>query len=141
MFTPTVLTTVAVAEVPILSHADVVNARRRGRSMAAAAHFGPAEATVVAAAISELARNIVVHAKRGEIALQLVEKGDRLGFRIVASDRGPGIANPEHAMGLDDSSPGSPGLGLPAVKQVMDEFHIDSHPASGTRVVVTKWRS
>ena len=139
MLTSSVHAIDAPTEVPIVSHADVVYARRWGRSLAAAAQFGPAEATVVAAAISELARNIILHAKRGAIALQLVETGNRRGIRIIASDGGPGIPDPERVMRMGFSTSGSCGLGLPAVKRVMDEFHIDSHPARGTRVVATKW--
>jgi serine/threonine-protein kinase RsbT len=84
-----------VAQLSIASDFDVVAARRRGRSVATAASFAPADVALVAAAISELARNIVPHAKRGEITIQLVEFGDQCGIRIEACDEGPGIADVE----------------------------------------------
>ncbi len=130
----------AVTQVLITSQADVVHARMRARSLAIAADFEPAQVVVVAAAISELARNIVLYARRGHIALELVENGDLRGIRIVATDEGPGIA------GLDrttrpQSTGGGLGFGLRTVQHVMDEFQIDSSPATGTRVLVTKWRT
>ena len=109
--------------------------------MATAASFAPADVTLVAAVISELARNIVLYAKRGEITIQIVESGDQRGIRIEASDDGPGIADVEGAMELGYSTSGHLGLGLPAVRRVMDEFSMHSAPMKGTRVVVTKWRS
>ena len=130
-----------VSQLSIASDFDVVAARRRGRSVAIAASFAPADVTLVAAAISELAKNIVLHAKRGEITIQLVESGEQRGIRIEASDEGPGIADVDGALELGYSTSGHVGLGLPAVRRVMDEFSVHSVPTKGTRVVVTKWRT
>ncbi len=131
----------AVAEVSVASHADVLNARRWARSMAIDARLNPADIAVVVAAVSELARNIVLHAKRGAITLRRVEHGDRRGIRVVASDRGPGTVDLERAMRSGFSTSGSPLLGLRVVMEVVDGFQIDSSPSRGTRVVVTKWKS
>lgn len=130
-----------IVRLPIICDYDVVTARRRGRSMATDACFVPADVVVVVAAISELARNIVLHAKRGEITIQLIENGEQRGIRIEASDQGPGIADIEGAVELGYSTSGHPGLGLPAVRRAMDEFCVHSVPSRGTRVIVTKWRT
>jgi serine/threonine-protein kinase RsbT len=129
------------ARVKICSDTDIVIARQKGRAMAAASNFASAEATLVATAISELARNIVLYAKTGEVTLRVVENGSRLGIKIVAGDDGPGIADLEQAMQLGYSTSGSLGLGLPGVKRLMDEFEIVSAPGTGTRVTVLKWRT
>ena len=98
---------------------------------------------LIATAVSELARNILKYAGRGEIQLRQV--GRRVqhrsahGIEIVAVDRGPGIADPETAMRDHFSSGGTLGLGLPGVKRMMDEFSLDSTPGEGTRVTAVKW--
>ena len=53
--------------VPLITEADIVAARQKGRELALGIGFSPGDATLIATAISELARNIVTYAKRGEI--------------------------------------------------------------------------
>ena len=94
--------------------------------------------TLIATAISELARNIVQYAQRGEIILSVVE-GSRRGIQIVARDQGPGIPDLELAMRDGYSTGGSLGLGLPGARRLMDEFAIDSEVGKGTTVSMRKW--
>src|SRR5262249_43448918 len=101
--------------------------------------FSSSEATVVATAISELARNIVRYAKHGEIVLGLARDGARQGIVVVARDEGPGISDIPRALAGGHSASGGLGLGLPGVRRVMDEFHIASEVGKGTTVVATKW--
>lgn len=125
---------------PIGSDADVIVARQEGRMLAELAGFGRTETTLIATAISELARNIILYAGSGVITLGCIEDGSRVGFEILASDDGPGIANVEAAMGSGFSTSGGLGLGLPGVRRVVDEFAIDSRPGAGTRVRALRWR-
>jgi serine/threonine-protein kinase RsbT len=131
----------ADARVEIRADTDIVAARQKGRAMATASNFATAEATLIATAISELARNIVLYAKSGEIVLKIVENGSRHGIKIIARDEGPGIVDLDRAMQLGYSTSGSLGLGLPGVKKLMDEFEIVSERGKGTRVTVLKWRT
>jgi serine/threonine-protein kinase RsbT len=126
--------------VPVSSDIDLVTARREGRVMAEQLGFSSSEATLVATAISELARNIVNYAKKGEIHVSLVNDGMKRGIAIVARDGGPGIADIRLAMQSGYSTSGGLGLGLPGVKRIMDEFDIVSAPGSGTTISVTKWK-
>lgn len=126
--------------VPINSDQDIVLARQKGRSLASEAGFSPVDCTLVATAISELARNIVSYARKGEIALQLVRDSRRSGILITASDEGPGIADLRLALRDGFSTSGSLGLGLPGVRRLVDEFQISSSSGHGTVVKVTKWR-
>lgn len=126
--------------VPINSDQDIVLARQKGRTLAADAGFSPVDCTLVATAISELARNIVSYAKHGEIALQLVRDSGRNGILITATDEGPGIADLRLALRDGFSTSGSLGLGLPGVRRLVDEFQISSSTGRGTVVKVTKWR-
>ena len=126
--------------VRIDSDRAIVEARQRGRTLANHAGFGPTDQALIATAISELARNALRYARQGDIVVRLVERGNRRGIVIIASDDGPGIANVSQAMVDGFSTSGSLGLGLPGVKRLMDEFEIDSELGRGTTVVARKWR-
>ena len=126
--------------VTISSDQDIVIARQKGRSLALELGFSSGDATLVATAISELARNIVSYAGSGLIALKDVQGSARVGITVTASDNGPGIPNVSQALRDGFSTSGSLGLGLPGVRRLMDEFEIVSEPGQGTKVVVKKWR-
>ncbi len=102
--------------------------------------FSASEATLVATAISELARNIVHYAGNGEIMIGRVEDDGKSGVVVVARDRGPGIADVADAVCEGFSTAGSLGLGLPGIRRIMDEFNITSAPGIGTTVTVIKWK-
>lgn len=125
--------------VPINSDQDIVLARQKGRLLAAEAGFSAVDSTLIATAISELARNIVSYAKKGEIILQPLHNSHRTGISIVACDSGPGIPDIHLALRDGFSTSGSLGLGLPGVRRLVDEFQIVSSTGQGTVVKVTKW--
>ena len=124
----------------INSDQDIVIARQKGRALAMELGFGSGDATLIATAISELARNIVSYARKGQIILQIVNGEDRQGLSIIASDNGPGIPDIRQALRDGFSTSGSLGLGLPGVRRLMDEFQITSVLGRGTTVAVKKWK-
>jgi len=126
--------------VTISSDKDIVDARQKGRSIALALGFSPGGATLIATAISELARNIVSYAQSGEIVIKAINGNPRDGIQVIAQDQGPGIHDVQQALRDGFSTSGSLGLGLPGVKRLMDEFQIDSKENQGTTVVVKKWK-
>lgn len=103
------------------------------------AGFDEAPSRMIATAVSELARNILKYAGSGEIRLRRVKKIGAAGIELEALDHGPGIADCEAAMQDHFSSGGTLGLGLPAVKRMMDEFTLESTLGKGTRVTARKW--
>jgi len=119
---------------------DVVAARQKGRELASQCGFPSTDLAVVATAISELARNIVLYAKGGEVLLTPVESRDNYGLVITARDEGEGIADVRQAMQDGYSTSGRLGVGLPGVKRLMDEFEIVSEAGKGTTVTVKKWK-
>ena len=125
--------------VAIRSDGDIVSARQQGRSLATAIGFTATDATLIATAISELARNIVLYAGRGEVMMHSVEISLRKGIVIGARDSGPGIRHIEDVLRDGYSTSGGLGLGLPGVKRLMDEFAIESELGQGTMVTVRKW--
>lgn len=102
--------------------------------------FGETDSCAVMTAVSELMRNILGYAPgKGVLRFRILDQGGRCGIRIIAEDRGPGIADLTAAMTDHVSTSGGLGLGLPGVKRIMDEFHIESTVGIGTSITVTKW--
>jgi serine/threonine-protein kinase RsbT len=119
---------------------DIVEARRKGRELAQTIGFVGSDLTIIATAISEIARNIVVYADRGEISLSVADNGGRRGIVVVARDEGPGISDIERAMRDGYSTGKSLGLGLPGARRLMDDFEIVSAVGEGTIVTMRKWK-
>lgn len=125
--------------VQIASSADIVTARQLGRALAASVGFTGSDLTVIATAISELARNMIEYATSGAIVITVAEKGGRPGITILARDSGPGIPDVTKALTAGYSTGQGLGVGLPGVRRLMDEFEIASGAGEGTRVTVRKW--
>jgi serine/threonine-protein kinase RsbT len=123
----------------IKSDLDIIVARQQGRQIAAELGFSGTDLTLIATAISELSRNIVLYAKAGEIVLKTVQQGDKHGIAVIAMDGGPGIPDIHRALQDGYSTSRSLGLGLPGVRRLMDEFEITSEVNRGTTVSVKKW--
>ena len=126
--------------VEIASDVDVVQARQHGRELAAGAGFSTGDQTVIAAAISEIARNILMYARAGEMTLSVVANGERHALEVVARDEGPGIRDVERAMQDGYSTSGGLGLGLPGARRLMDDFEVISSLGKGTTVTMRKWK-
>jgi serine/threonine-protein kinase RsbT len=125
--------------VAINSAADIVMARQRGRALATELGFDGSDLTLIATAISEVARNIVTHAIRGEIVLTIGVHGSKRGLVIIARDEGPGIKDVGKAMQYGYSTNRGLGVGLPGAKWLMDEFDIETKVGVGTIVTMKKW--
>ena len=130
----------APERIAIESDADVVTARQRAWALAVGLDMPSTDQTLLATAISEVARNITAYAVRGEVLLELVRDGDgRRGIRVVARDEGPGIADLERALTDGYTTGGGLGLGLPGARRLVDEFDIQTALGEGTTVTLVKW--
>jgi serine/threonine-protein kinase RsbT len=119
--------------VPISSDTDIVVARQQGKALAIAMNFSPTDSAFIATTISELARALLSHTVRGEIRLHQVYEPRRTGVIIVARD-------PIARDGVNDHrGQGTPGLALPDVFRLVDEFHIGFEAGQGTTITATKW--
>lgn len=125
--------------IPIREVADIVVARQGVRELAGRLGFSGTDLTVIATAVSEVARNIVRFADAGDVVVELLEE-PRPGLRIVCRDTGPGIADVDQALTDGFSTYHGLGLGLPGARRLMDEFAVLSEPGRGTTVTMTKWR-
>jgi serine/threonine-protein kinase RsbT len=132
--------TLKTDEVPIQTSADVVAVRQAVRSAAMEQGFSLVDQTKIVTAASELARNTLDYGGGGTVRVESVIEGARKGVRLTFQDHGPGIADVELAMRDGYTSGGGLGLGLGGAKRLVSEFHIDSAPGKGTRIVITRWR-
>lgn len=126
--------------VPITTDADLVVARAQARALAERLGFTRPDPTLIATAISELARNVVMHVGHGEITMRPVYEDDRRGLVVVVQDEGQGIPDIDAAMRDGFTSRGGLGLGLPGARRLMDEFDVISEVGRGTTVTMVKWR-
>jgi len=125
--------------IAVISEEGIVLARQAGREMSAGLGLSETDQTLVATAISEVARNIILYAGRGVVELEVTTGPNGYGLRIRAVDEGPGIPDIELAMRDGYSTGRSLGLGLPGARRLMDDFSITSDPGHGTIVTMVKW--
>lgn len=118
---------------------DVDWARHTAHELAMREGFNEARAVALVTAVSEIARNIVVHAGRGRLSIAPITDGPRHGIVVVASDEGPGIPDIDLAMQDGYSTKGSLGLGLSGAKSLVDEFAIESIVGEGVTITLTQW--
>lgn len=124
--------------VAVADEASALAARDLGRELARRVGFSSTDSTGIASAVSELVRNLILYAKRGEVILRVIETVSARGVEVIVIDEGPGIANVELALQERFSTSG--GLGLPGVQRLMDELHVASRVGKGTTIVTRKWR-
>ncbi len=125
--------------VHIASDADTVIARQKGREAAVRLGFSRTDATFIATAISEIARNIIVHAGEGEMIIGGLIEDDRTGIVVIARDEGPGIRDVAAVMREAYRSEAGLGMGLWGARRLMDEIDVASEPGKGTTVTMKKW--
>jgi anti-sigma regulatory factor (Ser/Thr protein kinase) len=126
--------------VEINADADLVAARAEARALAIRLGFSRTDATLIATAISEVARNIVVHVGKGQLLMRPLYEDHRHGLIVVARDDGPGIRDLQAALAEGNAARGGLGLGLPGARRLMDEFEVKCGLERGTTVTMTKWR-
>ncbi|CQD22013.1 serine/threonine protein kinase [Mycobacterium lentiflavum] len=118
---------------------DIVAARRAGHQIALELGFSLTDVTMIATAISEIARNITSYAGRGVVHLWVADREGRRALIVRAEDDGPGIADVERAMEDGYSTGRGLGMGLPGSRRLMDRLIVESALGKGTVVEMWKW--
>ncbi len=118
---------------------DVAWARRVVRGMGELQGLSQVRTGALATAVTEIARNIVVHAGRGELWCRPVSDGRKHGVVVIARDEGPGIADIARAMEDGYSTGDGLGMGLSGARNLVDAFEIESAPGAGVTVKLTQW--
>jgi len=129
----------AETQIRITSDKDVVTARQQGRAVAMQTGFSVSEATLIATAISEVARNITSYAGSGQIHVTVENRDGRRALVVRAEDDGPGIVDVDRALEDGYSTGSGLGLGLPGARRLMDDMIVNSTPGHGTVVEMWKW--
>jgi serine/threonine-protein kinase RsbT len=125
--------------IAVRDESDVVVVRQYARKLGSQQGLADVAIEALATAITEIARNIIVHAGSGEIVVASAVDDERHGVIVTALDDGPGIPHIDQAMQDGFSTTGSLGFGLPGAQRLVDEFEIESTVGVGTRVTLRKW--
>jgi serine/threonine-protein kinase RsbT len=118
---------------------DIVEARKAGHHLALDLGFSLTDVTMIATAISEIARNITSYAGRGAVQVAVAEREGRKALVVRAEDDGPGIADIERAMEDGYSTGRGLGMGLPGARRLMDRLIVESSLGHGTVIEMWKW--
>jgi serine/threonine-protein kinase RsbT len=125
---------------PVLTENDIVYVRQNVRKWAVEMKFSLVEQTKMVTAASELARNLLIYGGGGEVRLEQLQEGTKMGLRVMFVDEGPGIPDIEQALKDGFTSGKGMGLGLGGAKRLVTDFDIQSVVGKGTRITTTKWR-
>jgi serine/threonine-protein kinase RsbT len=118
---------------------DIVEARKAGHQLALDLGFSLTDVTMIATAISEIARNITSYAGHGAVRVFVADREGRKALVVRAEDQGPGIADIERAMEDGYSTGRGLGMGLPGSRRLMDRLFVESALGRGTVVEMWKW--
>ena len=118
---------------------DIVAARQAGHQLARGLGFSLTDVTMIATAISEVARNITSYAGSGQIHVTVQNRDGRRALVVRAEDDGPGIVDVDRAFEDGYSTGSGLGLGLPGARRLMDEMTVKSTQCHGTVVEMWKW--
>lgn len=124
----------------ISSEEDIIVARQKVKEFASEIGFQNMDTIIIATAVSEVTRNVILYAKKGTVEISCIEKSGKEGIQIITSDKGPGIENISLALQDGFSTGQGLGLGLPGTKRLMDEFEIISEISKGTTIIMGKWK-
>lgn len=121
--------------VPVIEATQPSQARYMARDMAAAIGFTEEDSYRTGLVATELATNLVKHARGGEVLARPFPIGREAGIELIALDRGPGIRDVSMAMTDGHSTAGTNGSGLGAVRRLADTFDIHSQEGKGTVIL------
>lgn len=114
-------------------------ARRLALHCAERSGLSEIERGAIAIAVTELATNIVNHAGSGTIVCELMVQNGNSGLRVLALDKGPGIADLGQALEDGYSTSGTAGNGLGAVRRLSTQFEVYTLAQRGTCVLAEFW--
>ena len=122
--------------IDIRYESDVVLARQKARSIAAALNFDKQDQTRIATAVSEIARNAFQYAGGGQAEFAIQQSHPRM-LLVTVSDKGKGIANLDSILDGKYSSQTGMGKGIVGAHRLMDHVKLDTK-ATGTTVSLGK---
>lgn len=126
---------------PILESSQTGDARRKISSFTAQLGFPEVDQGKVSIIVTEIANNLVNHARDGQLVIRSLSENGVPGLEILALDRGPGIPNIEQCLRDGFSTIGTAGNGLGAIQRLSHRFEIYSDLETGTAILCQLWAS
>jgi two-component system sensor kinase FixL len=120
----------------IHSIGDVAHARQRARQIASLLGFDTQKQIHIATSVSEMARNVCMYAKSGNVDYFIRFDGESFFFKIVVRDEGPGITELEAILAGTSSTGKGKIFGIIGTKNLVDDFKIITSPEKGTQVMM-----
>ena len=116
---------------------DVALTRQFARTIAARLGFDSQDQARIVAAVSEVARNTLLHAGVGHVEFRLEEEpAQSLVIRVV--DNVPGASEAPSLIDNPSGPKGDATRNLDGARGMMDVFEVDSSPGGGTAVAMAK---
>lgn len=130
-------------QLTLRDESDLVAARHHVRELGRAQGLSALAIEQLATAVTEIARNVLVHARSGSMAVRALRArragGERDLVAVVVTDDGPGIADSGTAMADGYSTGEGLGMGLSGARRLVDAFELQSAVGQGTTVTLEKW--
>lgn len=126
--------------VPLRDESDVATARFQTRARCEELGLDTSALEALTLAVSEVARNVIVHAQCGELFIGTLRNEHGLGVVVMAKDNGPGIASLSDALTDGFSTGTGLGLGLPSARRLVNELELRSIVGQGTTVTLRQWQ-
>jgi anti-sigma regulatory factor (Ser/Thr protein kinase) len=121
--------------IPVSDDSDIGECRRSAKRLTDGHMFDEVSAGRVGIIATELATNIVRHAGRGEVLMQVLNDGSSPELELISIDKGPGMQDVDACLRDGYSTGGTAGSGLGAVSRLSSTFDIFSSLGQGTVVL------
>jgi anti-sigma regulatory factor (Ser/Thr protein kinase) len=125
--------------IAITEQSQTGEARRAALALASRLGFKETERGKVAIVVTEVANNLMQHAKGGVVLLRAIEHSPTIGIEILALDKGAGMVDVEECLQDGFSTGGTAGNGLGAIRRLSNVFEIYSATDSGTAILSHLW--
>lgn len=121
--------------VAVIESSQPSAARFAAREAALGAGFSEDDGHRAGLIATELATNLVKHARDGELLVREIHDSPQREVEMLAIDRGPGMPDVPRSLLDGHSTAGSAGTGLGAVRRLADDFDIYSEQIRGTVIL------
>jgi anti-sigma regulatory factor (Ser/Thr protein kinase) len=132
---------VSTTALAVTESSQAGHARRTAAALASKLGFNEEAQGKVALVASEAAKNLVAHAREGQLLLRALHAGSHVGVELLALDKGPGMADVDRCMRDGYTTAGTGGSGLGAIRRMSTVFDIYSQPGVGTALLAQLWLS
>lgn len=113
--------------------------RSAALALASRLEFPEARIGELTLAVTEAASNLRKHAGQGSMLLRISREHGKPGIEMVTIDAGPGLRDTDAALRDGQSTSGTLGIGLGAIRRLADFSDLYSVPGQGTALVARFW--